>query len=81
MWYATIREDLWKEETFPSTLKGWHDPIIDEICAYRGVNVKIRFRYAFLEEETPEGFNIVIWTPEMDFVDLANSIDFDFIEE
>jgi hypothetical protein len=81
VWYVTIREDLWKKEEYPALLKGWHDPIINEVLSYRGVGVKIRFRYARLEEDTPEGFNMVIWTPEMDFVDLANTIDFDFVEE
>ena len=69
---ATVRKDLIEKEDIPATLKGFPDWMLDE-----GLE-KQEFRFAALEGDTPEGYNMVVWLPDVDFVDLANTIDFDF---
>lgn len=67
MWYAVVRDKVGGP---PTTLKGrFNDNDMYMDC---------EFRYSSLEEDTPEGYNIVIWLEDTDFVDLAQSIDFDF---
>lgn len=69
-----LRLDLKAQDMIPGTLKG----IPDWLMADFGDRF---FRYENLEEDTEEGYNMVIWLPGEDFVDLANSIDFDFPED
>lgn len=71
---ARVREDLAKQEEIPGTLKGFPGWLLDSLTT-------MEFRYASLEEDTPEGYNMVIWLPDVDFIDLANSIDFNFVDD
>jgi hypothetical protein len=71
--YCKIRADLIKDDTMPSLLKGWPDQIGEGLDP-----VDASYRYTLLEKDTEEGYNMVIWHPGHDFVDLANSIDFEF---
>ena len=75
--YATVRKDLIKNQECPPCLKGSQDWMVDLHVCGEG---RFKFRYEMLDtEETEEGYNMVIWLENDDFVDLVNSIDFDFI--
>jgi len=74
--HCKIRRDLVDKNEWPPLLNGWSAWMTNHNYADN-----LLFRFAYLEEDTTEGYNMVIWKPEIDFVDLANSIDFDFIWE
>ena len=74
---CVVRKDLAdRREELPALMNGWPQSLLDDdgLC-------QRKFRCADLEEETDHGFNLVVWSPGEDFVDLANSIDWDFEED
>jgi hypothetical protein len=67
--YCKIRPDLIQQGLMPGIFEDkWPETI----------PVNSKFFYRYLEEEMPDGFNIVIWSVEFDFITAANSIDFEF---
>lgn len=70
MWYAKVRD---RGIGPPTTLKGMFE---DNLV------LGLSFRFSMLERETPEGYNMVIWLEGTNtFIDLAQSIDFDFVKQ
>lgn len=73
---AVIRKDIWENDEIPSLMKGWPENL-SELIESTGVE-NFYFNYRMLTEEY-NGFNMVVWLPDEDFVDLANSVDWDFV--
>ena len=82
--YATIRKDMLEDDCLPSLLMGFPDSMMQENSTPLSA---LKFDYQYLEDDNPmncDGFNMAIWLSDKHrkiiFVDLAYSIDFDFID-
>jgi hypothetical protein len=83
MMRCVVRKDLAdRREELPALMNGWPEAGAQKRLEWIDKGVLLyhhKFRCADLEEETDQGFNMVVWDSEMGFCDLAMSIDWDFI--